>query len=112
MSGHLPGEPRELAPLGTGCECVNAHSPATYVPADHHVIPQSWGGQTVRSNLVRLCPNAHTATHRLLDTYVRAGGDPGWDTLRHFSPYIRHLAAVAWANRPPKPTITSLTHTS
>lgn len=96
--------------VGVGCACVATHSPAAYVPAKHHALPQSWGGQTVPSNLVMLCPNAHTATHRLIDEYVRAGGDPGWETRRHFSAYVRDLALRAWEQRPPVPTITSLHH--
>ena len=103
-------EPRTLAPLGQGCECVADHSPAAYVPAWHHVQPQSWGGQTVKANLVLICTNTHTATHRLLDEYVRANGDPGWETKRHFGAYVRGLALRAWEQRPAKPTITSLAH--
>ena len=99
-----------LNPLGSGCECVTAHSPAAYVGAQHHVLPQSWGGQTTKANLVWLCPNAHTATHRLIDSYVRAKGDPGWEVSRHFSPFVRDLAARAWNQRPGTPTITSLEH--
>lgn len=100
--------PRDLAALGTGCSCVADHSPHAYVPTVHHIQPRSWGGPTIDANLVTLCPNAHTATHRLLDDYVRAGGDPGWDTRQHFSSYIRSLAAHAWLKRPADPTITSV----
>lgn len=98
-----------LNPLGGMCECVADHSPAAFVPAQHHVLPQSWGGLTVPTNLVWLCPNAHTATHRLVDEYVRHHGDPGWETRRRYSPFVRDLAARAWAQRPAKPTLTSLT---
>lgn len=101
-------ERMHLAVLGQGCECVNQHVPATYVPAKHHIVPESWGGPTIKTNLVLICPNTHTATHRLIDSYVRTGGDPGWEVRRHFSPYIRDLAARAWAGRPERPTITSL----
>ena len=103
-------EPRTLAPLGQGCECVAVHSPAAYVPTRHHVVPQSWNGPTTDANLVTLCPSSHTATHRLLDEYVRANGDPGWETKRHFGAYVRGLALRAWEQRPDKPTITSLAH--
>lgn len=47
-----------------------------------------------------ICPNTHTATHRLLNEYVRAGGDPGWEVRRQFGPYSRELALRAWMNRP------------
>lgn len=102
--------PEHLAPLGQGCECVAEHSPTAYVPTVHHVCPQSWGGQTVLGNLVTLCPSSHTAVHRLIDDYVRAGGDPGWDVRQHFSAFQRDLAERAWAQRPATPTITSLAH--
>ena len=98
---------RQLRPVGEGCHCVDVHSPAAYVPALHHILPQSWGGQTVPENLVMLCPSSHTATHRLIDEYVRAGGDPGWEVRRKFGVYVRTLARTAWDQRPHKPNITS-----
>jgi hypothetical protein len=96
-------------PLGQGCACVDDHSPAAYIPAEHHIIPLSWDGPDIRENKRLICPNTHTATHRLIDEYVRAGGDPGWEVRRHFGVYVRELARFAWDHRPPKPTITSLT---
>ncbi|MGI8682016.1 MAG: HNH endonuclease [Mycobacteriales bacterium] len=100
--------PVSLAVLSTGCVCVAEHSPTAYVPTRHHRLPQSWGGPSVADNLVTLCPSTHTAVHRLIDEYVRHGGDPGWDTRRHFGAYARDLAARAWEQRPVTPTITSL----
>ncbi|MGZ4663577.1 MAG: HNH endonuclease [Frankiaceae bacterium] len=92
------------------CQCVRQHSPSAYVPNVHHAIPQSWGGQTTPDNLVVLCPNSHTATHRLIDAYVRAGGDPGPVVRRGYNRLVRDLAARAWAGRPAHPTPTSLGH--
>lgn len=97
-----------MNPLGELCQCVTQHVPAAFVPTHHHVLPQSWGGQTVESNMVWLCPNAHTAVHRLIDEYVRVDGEPAWDVRQHFSAYIRELAARAWAQHPENPHITSL----
>jgi hypothetical protein len=99
--------PLSLAELGQGCLCVSSHAPAAYVPALHHILPQSWGGRTVKANLVLLCPNSHTATHRLLDNFVRAGGTEGVD-MRHFGPYARQHALQAWEQRPETPLITSI----
>lgn len=96
--------------LGEGCECVQNHSPRNYVPNDHHILPQSWGGRTVKANLIRICANTHTATHHLLDEYVRAGGDPGWEVRRRYGILARELAARAWAQRPETPTLTSVSH--
>jgi hypothetical protein len=93
-------------PTGEGCTCVATHSPKAYVPVQHHIKPQSWGGLTVPSNLIVICSNTHDATHRLLDEYVRLGGEPPWDFRRDYGPLPRRLAASAWSQRPPKPTYT------
>jgi hypothetical protein len=100
--------PEELAPVGEGCLCVSTHAPRAYVPNKHHILPESWGGKKVPENLIPLCANAHTSVHYLIDQYVRAGGLPPWSERAKFSPFIRDLAARAWAQRPEKPTITSL----
>jgi len=94
----------------TACACVAKHSPTAYVTASHHVLPKAWNGQTVPSNLVPLCPNSHTAVHKLLDAYVKAGGLPDWRLRQHYSAYVRALAGRAWAQRPAHPVITSLEH--
>lgn len=91
------------------CLCVARHTPAAYVPNRHHILPKSWGGLTTTANLITICPNAHSAVHRLLDAYVKAGGLPDTTTRRGYSPFVRDLAARAWAQRPPNPTITSIT---
>lgn len=101
-------EPVLLNPLGELCACVSEHVPSAFVPTYHHILPQSWGGPSVPENMVWLCPNAHTAVHRLIDEHVRVNGEPGWDVEKHFSPFVRDLAHRAWANRPPDPHITSL----
>lgn len=96
----------KLNPLGKGCGCVEQHVPAAYVPEDHHIKPESWGGTRIPENLVRICPNTHTATHRLIDEYVREGGLPPWETRKHFGATARLLAAKAWDQRPDVPTLT------
>ena len=110
FNAHSSSEPAALNPLGGLCGCVAEHSPTAFVPTYHHILPQSWGGPSVPENMVWLCPNAHTATHRLIDDYVRAGGDPGWDVRQHFSPFVRGLALRAWEQRPTDPGITSVSH--
>lgn len=95
-------------PVGQGCHCVRSHTPGSYVAAWHHIKPQSWGGLSVPENLALVCPNTHTATHRLLDEYVRANGDPGYPVRRMFGEYVRAMVNTAWAQRPEHPTITSL----
>ena len=82
------------------CPCVSMHCPAAYEPNRHHILPQSWGGQTVAENLIYICPNTHTAVHQLLNAYVHAGSEPGEDVLQHYNHLTRELAAQAWAQRP------------
>ena len=94
-------------PLGEGCVCVSSHTPSAYVPHKHHIIPLSWDGPDTADNIVMLCPNSHTAVHRLINDYVRAGGEPSWEIRRQFGPYVRKLAAIAWENRPQEPTYTA-----
>lgn len=94
--------------------CANPirHTPAALIFDQHHVRPESWGGQTDPSNLVTVCPTCHYSTHILIDLYVTLGRPPKpAEILARFghrpSPYIGQLAAAAWALRPPHPTPTS-----
>ena len=82
------------------CQCVSVHCPSAYVPNHHHVLPQSWGGQTTEENMVWLCPNSHTAVHQLLNAYVHAGGEPDGAVLMHYNEHVQELAARAWEQRP------------
>lgn len=82
------------------CPCVAEHRPASYVTNRHHIIPESWGGPSVADNLIDICPNTHTATHRLINAYIHAGGTPSWDVQQHYNALARDLAARAWAGRP------------
>jgi len=82
------------------CPCAMTHGPGAYVPARHHILPQSWGGPTEPDNLIYICPNSHTAVHQLLNAYVHAGGEPAWSVLQHYNALVRDLAARAWVQRP------------
>lgn len=82
------------------CECVAIHIPSAYVPNYHHILPQSWGGETKASNMIWLCPNSHTAVHALLNDYIRYQGVLSWYNLERYNALVRHLAALAWADRP------------
>ena len=92
------------------CGCVAQHCPSAYVANRHHVLPLSWGGLTVAANLVWLCPNAHTATHDLLNQYVHLGGPPPPDVQQHYTALSRSLAARAWAERTPGHTPYTIAH--
>lgn len=91
---------RTLMHIAKTCDCVVTHVPSSYVPNHHHILPQSWGGATVESNMVWLCPNSHTATHDLLNQYIYAGGQPTNDILSHYNMLVRALAATGWSKRP------------
>ena len=93
-------EPLSVMHVAKKCECVGQHSPAAYVPNRHHILPQSWGGQTVDSNLIWICPNTHSSVHDLLNQYVHNGGVPGYDVLQHYNHLTQALAAHAWSQRP------------
>lgn len=89
-----------MSGIAKKCTCVGYHSPASYVPNEHHILPQSWGGQTVPENLIFICPNTHTATHDLLNQYIHNQGRPSAEVLQHYNKLAQELAARAWAQRP------------
>jgi len=59
-------------------------------------------------NRVEVCPTTHRQIHRLIDAYVVAGGEPAGAVLRNYNELTRRLALMAWDQRPPNPTRTSL----
>jgi hypothetical protein len=85
------------------CEVHQYHSPEPKVPHRHHILPQSWGGETTTQNIVVVCPTGHYNIHHLLDEYVRAHGDPGYAVRAHYGSEERRLALAAWDNRPDGP---------
>lgn len=88
------------------CPCVRNHTPEPRELHSHHIVPRSWGGPDTPTNRIALCPTGHVNTHHLLDAYVKAGGDPGWEVRRRYTRTCRQLAARAWAARPEHPTYT------
>jgi hypothetical protein len=82
------------------CAIHKFHAPVPHVIHTHHVLPQSWGGDTVPANLIDLCPTGHYNVHHLIDAYIRSAGDPGWDVTRHYGLAERVLARKAWDQRP------------
>jgi hypothetical protein len=53
--------------------CISSarHIPRISRTVKHHIVPESWGGPTVDSNLVDLCDNHHYNVHTIIDEYVR-----------------------------------------
>lgn len=79
------------------CECVSTHYPVCRSVHDHHIHPLGMGGPDTYLNIVRLCPNQHAMTHRLLRLWgYRYDGEPPWWIRRHFSPIARDLAEQGW----------------
>ena len=79
-----------------GTECA-AHRHSEWVPLeDHHIWPKGMGGPDVRSNIVRLCGNAHGAVHAYIDHLIRYGDRVPYETRRHFGPIIRAYATDGW----------------
>jgi hypothetical protein len=58
----------------------------------HHIVPLSWGGQTVESNLIWLCPTCHELVHSVLNLFVRVGGKPAAADLQPYPMFFRVLA--------------------
>lgn len=94
----------------TACVCVANHSPTPQAINRHHILPLSWGGPNTVTNLVDVCPTTHENIHRLLNAYVKVQGVPAWEIRRLYSPYVRDLAARAWAQRPSQKPPYTLVH--
>jgi hypothetical protein len=61
---------------------------------DHHVWPRTYGGPNVADNLERVCANAHSDTHYLLELMLRTGdGRVPYETRRTFGPGVVALAS-------------------
>lgn len=82
------------------CPCVARHNPQPRELNAHHILPKSWGGQSVATNLIVICPTTHSSTHQLLNAYVHAGGTPDKATLALYNRFTQGLAKQAWDQRP------------
>lgn len=77
---------------------IEAHDPRPEVQNHHHSPPLSWSGGEVTEHTIvyRTCASDHQNEHALIDEYVKAGGKPPWDVLRHYSATVRAAAAECW----------------
>lgn len=75
---------------GTAC-AVHVHK-ALVPQADHHILPQEYGGPTTKANLARLCYNGHADVHYFLDLFLKYDGDIPWELSQHFYVTVRNLA--------------------
>ena len=83
------------------CPCVAEHSPKLIEVHEHHIVPLYAGGPDTPSNIIRVCPNTHYATHALLRQYERHQGTPPWSIRRQFPRYAQELAQMGWERRTP-----------
>lgn len=84
-------------PIGAKkCLCVANHNPKPRQLHKHHIQPLYLEGPDTSENLIWLCPTAHANVHVLIRRWESNDGSPAWWTLKHFSPFIRHLAMVGW----------------
>ena len=59
----------------------------------HHVWPTAYHGPDIASNKVKICPNAHSDIHWLLERMLE--GKP--NNLREYGPAVRALAVRGYA---------------
>lgn len=78
------------------CEVHAGHTPRSHINEHHHVFPLGDGGPDIPANVIVTCATGHNSVHSLLDAYRKAGGDPGWDVRRRYTPRERELALLGW----------------
>lgn len=69
------------------------HEHRDKVPIEtHHILPQEFGGKTVRENLADGCANAHSDTHYYLNLLLKNDGVVPYIVAREFGIRIRNMA--------------------
>lgn len=87
-----------MGPIRTiGTDCW-AHKHREYVPLEvHHIFPVGNGGPNVAANRIRICSNAHSATHDLLAKMLKAHTtDVPWSVRRRYGRKVRRLAVAGY----------------
>jgi hypothetical protein len=74
----------------TGFVCHNHTTMVSY--EDHHVWPLGYHGPDKKSNKIRICPNAHSDIHYLMDRWLK--GKPV--DLREYGESVRYWAKVGY----------------
>jgi hypothetical protein len=106
-------------PRGTECAAQPSGKHDTTVPQeDHHVVPLSRGGPDTPGNTERVCCNAHSDVHYLLNAIERVAKplvglpDPAvtaasvmaavpWSLVRTFGLGVRQIAHAGWRSYGP-----------
>jgi len=78
------------------CAVHRTHVPRPLYSDVHHVWPIGHHGPDVPANRVLVCQTGHARIHRLLDAWLRVGGDPGWSVRRAYHPVERRLARLGF----------------
>jgi hypothetical protein len=79
------------------CEC---HVHTSAVPEeDHHILPQEYGGPTVKENMARICSNAHGDVHYFIALLLKYGSREKvpWAISRTFGVRVKFLAEKGYA---------------
>lgn len=83
--------------MAMGRDCW-AHRHRDDVPLEnHHVWPLGDGGPDVAANRVRVCANAHSSTHDLLNRMRKTGGRVPWLARMRYGVKVRRLAQAGYA---------------
>jgi hypothetical protein len=78
------------------CDVHGQHQPTSHINEIHHVWPLGAGGPNIHDNKVTVCATGHNSIHDLLNQWLKAKGDPGWDVQRHYTHWERHLAKLGY----------------
>lgn len=74
-----------------------AHKHRDEVPLDlHHVWPLGEGGPDVKSNLVRLCPNAHRQVHSYIRLLKKHNGKAPWLKRKFYGRWVRYVGQAGY----------------
>lgn len=73
-----------------GFKCHNHKHHVSY--EDHHVWPKEFHGPSIPSNMIRICPNAHSDIHDLMNKMLR-GKPYNW---KEYGPNVRKYAVSGY----------------
>jgi hypothetical protein len=78
------------------CQVHVSHQPRSHINEHHHIWPLGHAGPDVGANRITVCASGHNSIHALLDKWLAADGDPGWDVRRHYTRGERTVARLGY----------------